>query len=295
MHPFRWTRPGRSCTISGSTRSRSRCRTRSCAARRRNSRPRANATSSSTISPRGLPDDRREGTILEVNLTAVPSSGGPIRPRGSSLHPVHPPTSQDTYYRHRKRLAESGSTQTMRDRDAAGRWTAFVGRVVSIPATGPGARTVSRVVVSDVTETQGGGDPTAQRLEHRLQQAEKVESLGRMAGAISHHFNNLLAVMIGNLELVQSDRPSGVEAGWATRRCALRRAFGGTGQRHAAQLCRPGQRGAGSARPLGDHRQSLPILRAAMPSGVELESDLPSPGPTVRERRPDPAGCSRTS
>jgi two-component system, chemotaxis family, CheB/CheR fusion protein len=39
------------------------------------------------------------------------------------------------------------------------------------------------------------------KLEHQLQQARKAESLGRMAGAIAHHFNNKLMVVTGNLEL----------------------------------------------------------------------------------------------
>ncbi|MCP4109441.1 MAG: response regulator [Desulfobacteraceae bacterium] len=41
--------------------------------------------------------------------------------------------------------------------------------------------------------------------QHRLQQARKAESLGRMAGAVAHHFNNLLFVVSGNLELVRDD------------------------------------------------------------------------------------------
>ncbi len=43
--------------------------------------------------------------------------------------------------------------------------------------------------------------------QHRLQQARKAESLGRMAGAVAHHFNNLLFVVSGNLELVRDDLP----------------------------------------------------------------------------------------
>ncbi|MCP4199234.1 MAG: response regulator, partial [Proteobacteria bacterium] len=41
--------------------------------------------------------------------------------------------------------------------------------------------------------------------QHRLQQARKAESLGRMAGAVAHHFNNLLFVVSGNLELVRDN------------------------------------------------------------------------------------------
>jgi PAS domain S-box-containing protein len=44
-------------------------------------------------------------------------------------------------------------------------------------------------------------------LERKLLEAKKSESLGRMAGAIAHLYNNLLAVVIGNLELFVNDIP----------------------------------------------------------------------------------------
>ncbi len=50
------------------------------------------------------------------------------------------------------------------------------------------------------------------RLESQNQQLQKSESLGRMAGAISHHFNNRLQAVIGNLELAIQDLPEGSEA-----------------------------------------------------------------------------------
>jgi len=50
------------------------------------------------------------------------------------------------------------------------------------------------------------------RLESQNQQLQKSESLGRMAGAISHHFNNRLQAVLGNLELAIQDLPEGSEA-----------------------------------------------------------------------------------
>jgi PAS domain S-box-containing protein len=43
--------------------------------------------------------------------------------------------------------------------------------------------------------------------EKRVLQLQKAESLGRMAGAVAHHFNNMMAVVMGNLELARTDLP----------------------------------------------------------------------------------------
>ena len=119
------------------------------------------------------------------------------------------------------------------------------------------------------------------QLEARLRQAEKAESLGRMAGAVAHHFNNMLGVIEGGIDMALQELPpeQGVREDLARALVAARRAADMSG----LMLAYLGQN-AGRQDRLDLSRtvqESLHSLQTAMPANVRLTAHRPSPGPIV--------------
>jgi two-component system, NtrC family, sensor kinase len=44
------------------------------------------------------------------------------------------------------------------------------------------------------------------RIEQALQQAQRLQAVGAIAGGVAHHFNNLLTIVLGNLDLAANER-----------------------------------------------------------------------------------------
>src|ERR1700690_1184034 len=62
-------------------------------------------------------------------------------------------------------------------------------------------------MLTDITE-QKKADEDRRQLETQMQQMQKLESLGLLAGGVAHDFNNLLTAVLGNTELALKDLPA---------------------------------------------------------------------------------------
>jgi nitrogen-specific signal transduction histidine kinase len=120
------------------------------------------------------------------------------------------------------------------------------------------------------------------KLEAQNRQLQKAESLGRMAGAIAHHFNNMLAVSIGNLELAIMDLPPGSDV--LKNLTQAMKASHKAAEVSSLMLTYLGQT-PGKHEPLDLSdicHLGMSMLRAVIPNKVIVETELPSPGPTIR-------------
>ena len=125
-------------------------------------------------------------------------------------------------------------------------------------------------------------DEAGRRLDARLRQAEKVESLGRMAAAIAHHFNNKLTAVMGSLELALDDLAAGrdIRVEIANAQEATRQAS------TVSQLMLSYLGQSFQAREVLDLvatcREALPDVVRSLPPTVRLRTEFPDAALTVR-------------
>jgi PAS domain S-box-containing protein len=132
----------------------------------------------------------------------------------------------------------------------------------------------------DIT-TLRAAESEKRKLERKLQETQKLESLGVLAGGIAHDFNNLLTGILGNAGLLRDHVPAG-DAGHSLidqlEQASLR----------AAELCRQmlaySGRGRFDVRPIEFSalvRDTVPLLRLSIAKTARLHYDLAHELPNV--------------
>lgn len=130
------------------------------------------------------------------------------------------------------------------------------------------------VYFRDVTARRKA-DALHRALEMQLRHAQQMESLGTLAGGIAHDFNNILAVILGNLEIVRTDVGLGhvaqealqhIEHAACSARDLVRRILAFSRRQPEQQMRTQ------LLPPLVRH--AVGLLRTTLPSGIELTTDI---------------------
>ena len=131
------------------------------------------------------------------------------------------------------------------------------------------------LVMRDVTERKQA-EELRNELEGQLRRAQQMESLGVLAGGITHEFNNIMGIVLGYAELcwlkTGSNSPLGkdlepiIQAGYRARDLVK-------------QIGALRQRGKPERHPLQVYlivKEGLKLLRASLPSTIEIRSEVAS-------------------
>jgi PAS domain S-box-containing protein len=116
--------------------------------------------------------------------------------RGKAAHQIYSAAIAETIEAHDGNVLQSGQT-TLWEADHRfpdGRLRSIV--ATKFPISDDDGRPAGiGSIITDVTRQR--------RSEAALRQAQKMESVGQLTGGIAHHFNNLLAIVIGNLDFLE--------------------------------------------------------------------------------------------
>ena len=147
----------------------------------------------------------RDGTILAVNESFAARFETSVADCiGKSLYSFSPPSLRDRRREYFAEVLRTGRTVSFED-EREGHW-AHHNLTPVLNSNGEIERIAGYVM--DMTERRVAEAENA-KLEEQLQQAQKMESVGRLAGGVAHDFNNMLGVILGHIDLaIEQVEPS---------------------------------------------------------------------------------------
>jgi PAS domain S-box-containing protein len=212
-----------------------------------------------------------EGKILLANEAGAAMYGfDPASMVGASLMDLTAPESRAAVAEHLQRGDAEPYEGIARRRDGTTFFAEVRGRTLSHQG-----RPTRVTVIRDVTDRRRL-EAEQRALAERVQQAQKLESLGVLAGGVSHDFNNILTVISNEVALAKREAGLGVASAAHLDAIAL-------AAERAADLCRQMLAYAGKAR-LERQPVGLSALVAEMSS--MLEASISKKATLVRELAP---------
>ncbi|HUT69379.1 MAG TPA: ATP-binding protein [Desulfatiglandales bacterium] len=119
------------------------------------------------------------------------------------------------------------------------------------------------------------------KLKAQLQRAQRMEAIGTLAGGIAHDFNNILTAIIGYTELLRYDLPEDSKA-----QASLEAIYeaGIRAKDLVQQILAFSRQSADEKKPLRIStiiKEALKLLRASLPTTIEIRQNLGSESDTV--------------
>ncbi|MDY6951163.1 MAG: ATP-binding protein, partial [Thermodesulfobacteriota bacterium] len=125
----------------------------------------------------------------------------------------------------------------------------------------------------DITERRRAAEERAS-LEAQLQQSQKMEAIGTLAGGVAHDFNNILSVIVGNVELAMDDiaaqSPAQESLKEARRACLRARDL-------VKQILSFSRQTGRELKPvkIGTlFKESLKLLRSSLPTTIDIRHNI---------------------
>jgi two-component system, cell cycle sensor histidine kinase and response regulator CckA len=160
------------------------------------------------------------------------------------------------------------------------RWMEATGRAIGADATLSGSWEL-QMALRDISDRKRM-EASLEQHRARLEEAQRLEAVGRLAGGVAHDFNNLLTVIRSSAELIleglAADHPLRLDAEEIARASAR----AGELTRHLVLFSSGDVAPTRETDPVPLLKETLGLLRRSLPSRIALETSIPESLPALR-------------